>query len=434
LRLGRLLGVPHLSAALWRVQLGTLVNALGNGIVFPFLLIYLHDVRGIGLGAAGLIIALNSLSAVAVMPSAGALIDRIGARSVLALSMIVSAVGYAGLAFAHGSLIAGATCVVAGAGNGAFMPATSALTSALTTTPIERTEAFSTLRVVINLGLGLGAAIGGLLATTSSPRSYVLLFLIDAATFGAYLMVLIFIPDPDLDPGPGRGERGQTRGGGYGVVMKNRLFLRMLALEFILIGAGFAWLQDIIPAFAKDDLHIGEKAIGVIFLANTATIVIGQFPITRLLGGRRRMIGYALEALVWAVSWLVVVLATKSSGSGAIALVALAVTFFAIGECFHGGIRNSLVADLAEPALIGRYMAALGFAFQLGYAGGRAVGGIALASAPRLMWVIAAGVMIACGLYAVDLDRRLPEAIRRIPRRERVAPSQAPEATALSVE
>ena len=38
---------PHLPRMVWLVQAGGVVNSLGNGIVFPFAVIYLHNVRGI---------------------------------------------------------------------------------------------------------------------------------------------------------------------------------------------------------------------------------------------------------------------------------------------------------------------------------------------------------------------------------------------------
>src|SRR5207248_6904970 len=56
---------PRLSRPLWTLLSGSLANAFGNGVVFPFLLIYLHNVRGIGVGTAGLILAGTSVTAVA---------------------------------------------------------------------------------------------------------------------------------------------------------------------------------------------------------------------------------------------------------------------------------------------------------------------------------------------------------------------------------
>ena len=47
--------LPPLSRPLWLLQAGGLVNAVGDGLVLPFLVIYLHNVRSIGLATAGLI-------------------------------------------------------------------------------------------------------------------------------------------------------------------------------------------------------------------------------------------------------------------------------------------------------------------------------------------------------------------------------------------
>ena len=43
------------------LQVGGLVNAFGNGMVIPFMFIYLHNVRGIALGVTGLIVAAHAV-------------------------------------------------------------------------------------------------------------------------------------------------------------------------------------------------------------------------------------------------------------------------------------------------------------------------------------------------------------------------------------
>src|SRR3954447_20311584 len=45
---------PHLPRDVYTLQFGGLLNAFGNGVVIPFMIIYLHNVRGISLGVAGL--------------------------------------------------------------------------------------------------------------------------------------------------------------------------------------------------------------------------------------------------------------------------------------------------------------------------------------------------------------------------------------------
>ena len=54
---------PQLPRAVWILQAGGVANTFGNGIVVPFLIIYLHNVRGVSLGIAGLVAAPNSLFA-----------------------------------------------------------------------------------------------------------------------------------------------------------------------------------------------------------------------------------------------------------------------------------------------------------------------------------------------------------------------------------
>jgi MFS family permease len=101
---------------------GSFFNALGNGVVFPFLLIYLHNVRGISLGTAGLVLAATSVAGLAAGPLSGTLIDHLGPRRVLVASMLVSAAGFGGFAFVHSVRAAFAAAILAGLGNGSFWP------------------------------------------------------------------------------------------------------------------------------------------------------------------------------------------------------------------------------------------------------------------------------------------------------------------------
>src|SRR3954466_6127732 len=68
---------PQLPRDVWILQAGGLANMVGNGVIRPFLIIYLHNVRGISLGIAGLVVATGSLAAFASGFVAGALSDRV---------------------------------------------------------------------------------------------------------------------------------------------------------------------------------------------------------------------------------------------------------------------------------------------------------------------------------------------------------------------
>ena len=52
---------PQLPRQVWLLQIGGVTNSFGNGVVFPFLAIYLHNVRGFGIATAGIAIAISSV-------------------------------------------------------------------------------------------------------------------------------------------------------------------------------------------------------------------------------------------------------------------------------------------------------------------------------------------------------------------------------------
>jgi len=87
-------------------------------------------------------------------------------------------------------------------------------------TPTEqRPAAFAMQRVVMNLGIGLGALAGGLIATTESPRSFTVLFLLNSLTFVVYgAVMLALVPSPSLDRSGG--EPGTA--GSYRDVLRHR--------------------------------------------------------------------------------------------------------------------------------------------------------------------------------------------------------------------
>src|SRR3954470_14475096 len=84
---------PQLPRDVWILQAGGLANMFGNGVIGPFLIIYLHNVRGISLGVAGLVVAGSSAAALCSGFVGGALSDRLGPRTVLSAAVLVLAVG-----------------------------------------------------------------------------------------------------------------------------------------------------------------------------------------------------------------------------------------------------------------------------------------------------------------------------------------------------
>jgi MFS family permease len=400
---------PRLPRSVRTLQAGALANAYGNGLAIPFLFIYLHNVRGIGLGTAGLIVGTNGAVGLVAGPLTGTLIDRVGGRKTLALSLLFMAVGYGSYPFVQVPWHGFVASTIAGIGNGGFWPSQSSLIAGLTP-PDRRHQAFAVQRVMMNLGIGLGGLSGGLIATTSNPTTFTVLFLLDAATFLVFIGALAFVPQPPREARAAGDPRGT-----YADVFRNRVFVAVLALNFVFITAGMAQVETF-NVYAKNEAGVAEVGIGVIWFINTVVIVLAQLPVTKALEGRRRMPTLALLGLVWGLAWVLVPLAGAFfAGAVAFMLLALAFVVFAVGECLHGSVQAPLVADLADHRLLGRYMAMSAFSWGLGFTAGPAIGGFVLEVAPHALWLLAAGVCVAGGIAALGLERALPPGVRRTP-------------------
>ncbi len=229
---------PPLPGAVRNLQAGALVNALGNGLAYPFLFIYLHNVRGIPLDTAGLIVGTNAAVGLVAGPVAGTMVDRVGGKVTLAFSLWLMTIGFVGYVFVHEPWQGFLASAIAGAGNGGFWPSQSSLIAGLTP-QAQRHQAFAMQRVMMNLGIGLGGLAGGLIATTSEPSSFTILFLADAATFVLYSIFLLRVPQPEL-----RRREADKPPGGYREVLRNRVFVGVVGLNFVFIAAGHGAARD----------------------------------------------------------------------------------------------------------------------------------------------------------------------------------------------
>src|SRR5713101_5461136 len=80
---------------------GNTVSMLGTGLVIAFILIYLHQVRGVALPVVGGLLPASAGAGLLVVPLVGILLDRIGARRVLTGIVVGQAAAQVLLAWAH---------------------------------------------------------------------------------------------------------------------------------------------------------------------------------------------------------------------------------------------------------------------------------------------------------------------------------------------
>src|ERR1700716_3741955 len=92
---------PRLPRSVWTMEVGGFANAFGNGLAFPFLLIYLHNVRGFPLPTVGLIAGTSAAIGIASIPMAGIIVDKIGGKPTLIGALFLLAIGFGGYTLVH---------------------------------------------------------------------------------------------------------------------------------------------------------------------------------------------------------------------------------------------------------------------------------------------------------------------------------------------
>src|SRR3954454_2402098 len=88
---------------------------IGTGLVLPFNVVYLHEVRGFTLSNAGLLLALPPLVGLLVVGPGGTAIDRWGARRILLGALVLQIAGNVMLAYAATPAAAGVALMLNGA-------------------------------------------------------------------------------------------------------------------------------------------------------------------------------------------------------------------------------------------------------------------------------------------------------------------------------
>jgi MFS family permease len=109
------------------------------------------------------------------------------------------------------------------------------------------------------------------------------------------------------------------------------------------------------------------------------------------------------------------VLAQTPGHALALACLAAAAIAFGMGECLHASAFMPLIADLAPPALRGRYMATAGLSWWLGLALAPTLGAQLLAVSPSLALVGAAALAAAAIVAVHAFEAALPADARTIP-------------------
>ncbi|MFG2671124.1 MFS transporter [Streptomyces sp. NPDC048445] len=399
-----------MGAALRRIQLGSALSAFGLGFTVPYLYVYVAQVRDLGAGTAGVVLAVFAMAALAVLPFTGRVIDRRGPLPVLLVASVVASLGAVALGFSSQVTAAVLSAAVLGAGTAVMQPALATMLVQCSDSG-TRTRAFAMQFFLQNLGLGIGGLVGGQIVDTERPASFTLLFLIEAVMFlvlGA-ITATVRMPRTSAVAAGVSGAGGGARGGGMRALLSHRAMVQLCVLGFVVFFACYGQFESGLAAYGTEAAGIEPSTLGIALAANTAVIVVAQFVVLRLVERRRRSRVIAAVGLIWAFAWIVAGYAGLGHGSQTMATAAMISTYalFGLGESMLSPTVAPLVADLAPESMVGQYNSAFALCKQLALAVGPAVGGPMGASLHGPYIVTFVLFSLGITVLALRLGRRL---------------------------
>ncbi|MFJ4677456.1 MFS transporter [Kitasatospora sp. NPDC088783] len=376
-------GGPRYAAAL-------LVDALGTGLLRPFLLLYGITVLDLGTAATGLAMTGGIVAGLACMPALGHWLDR-GARSTaVAASMLVRVLGVAALLAAPtgGVALFTVAALFLGIGNQSWPAAHAALVASVAEEHLRDTV-LAAARAARNAGLGTGA----LLATACLAGGPTALRALALASGLGFLTAAALARSVRVRDGAAR----RTAPAADGAAPRlGALLLANVVYVFCLNVPEVA-----LPLVLVTVLHASPAWPAAVFVANTVLVVTLQVPVTAWAAARwSRARVLVLAGAVLAASYLAFLLATPF-GPLAVALVAVPCT---LGEILYAGSATALVTARTPAPRRGRALARLQLSTGFGLAVSPAV---LTALTPVVLWPVLAAATLAA---ATLVHRTTPEA------------------------
>ena len=387
--------------AFWTYNLIVFIDRLGGFMLYPFFALYLTQKYDIGMATVGLLFAVFSVSGMVGSALGGAIADRMGRKTVIIFSLLLSSLSALGMGFAPTLGIFVAVSVLVGTLANIGGPAHEAVVADLLPQD-KRAEGYGIIRVVFNVAVIIAPPIAGLLIA----HSYLTLFLVDAViSIISAGIVYFFLPETKPQAHAHAKPETMTQTfAGYGRVFKDTPFLAFIGVT-VLMTLVYLNMNSTLGVYLRDQHGLPELRYGWLLSINAIIVVLFQFGITRRLQHFKPLLMMAAGSMLYAIGFAMYGFVPT------FALFILAMIIITIGEMVVSPFQQSLVASFAPEHMRGRYMAVSGLSWSISFTVGPYFAGLLLDSAnPQLLWAFCGliGTLAAIGFLVLNKVHRAP--------------------------
>lgn len=330
-------------AKVWLLIIGMALNVTGSSFLWPINTIFIHEHLGKSLTVAGIVLLLNSGAGIIGNLTGGLLFDKLGGYKTIMLGVSISFTTSFLLIWFHDFWMYSILLVFMGFGMGIVFPSMYALAG--TMWKEGGRKAFNRIYIAQNVGVALGAALGGFAASYSFTLSFISC---SALSFVFFIIVLFGFKDID-----------ETEEASVQTVFSQRkrihnkeAFMALLVLcgGYLLAWIGYVQWQSTIAAYTQS-LGVTLKMYSLLWTVNGVFIVLGQ-PLVNLFLKRwlhsttsQILVGYC----IFVISFVMVGNAKDFSG------FMMAMIVLTIGEMLVWPGVPSIAAELAPEGRAGFY-------------------------------------------------------------------------------
>ncbi|WP_082651142.1 MFS transporter [Paenibacillus etheri] len=256
----RLVNIDMLS----RLSLCVVLLSTGMTLVWPINVVYMHDAFGRTASAAGLVLLFNNGASFVGNVLGGFIYDRWGGKTtvyagIIGSASVVTAMGIVRDFYGYAALL-----TLLGFFGGLVYPVINAV--AVSSSPGEELKAVNRIFVSHNIGMALGASLGGLIADMSIRA----LFFGNALLYVLFLvMFAAFIHEPIT---PGQAARSNRSGDGREVAHGSK-FIIILCIAFAISWLCYSQWAAIVPLHSQAN-SISFRSYSMLWTINGALIML----------------------------------------------------------------------------------------------------------------------------------------------------------------